>query len=811
MPVAAPSYLGSDFSQAPPGHRFRLYFPGWEAAWRVTTAKYGALAECASIPDPAPLRALVARQQALAATENALVHETTLEAPLATGLGNPHPVENGLSFFDPHGLPYLGGSSVKGVVRATAEGMALTGEAGWSPAAVWWLFGFDEKSAWHDPKQERSALERALGTVELEKWTELEALLDAPSKKRLRENPVRWWLETRGADLPRVRGSLVIWDVFPVVQRLDVEIMTPHHTGYLQDDRPAPPMDHEEPVPIPFLVVPAGAQLTFVAQLRPPHAAPTWIRKTWKELTSAALDKALTGRGFGAKTVQGFGANLSPDSTEVRQVEFVTPAFIGGADPRRPEHATLRAATLRGELRWWWRTMHVGYLDTRELRALEDAIWGSVRTGKSPVVVRVVPDQQAAVPAPYKRLQGDGLAIDEAFLRQHAMPNPQGGPGVAYAAYGMAEGRDAHGPKQRFAIAPGSRYRVELSVARESRFGDETPAFAGKALTRDQLRAQTHAAWTLLCACGSFGAKARKGFGSVGEIGVASRPPAEAIQSANQVAERLRAELGAANLEYDSGRAGGALSLGALATTPVVVELSSDDAWWAMNAVGTAMREVASGWKHLRRKTVLGLPRKIHGPRDRPLNHQAADDHRPPESLRGTDPVADRHASPVRISLGKAQSGRLEVRIVAFVASMLPDAERSRTTLTEYVGLLRAQLETPPQPQPPREGPDRGPRPGPDQRRGPNRGAPPHQATPTRLGAPAPSVGQRVQVTLGRTKKGGWKGTCEQGGHTYSGPIVGGEAPPDAQEGMTVDVEIRSATPSSARERPAQFNWLSTK
>jgi hypothetical protein len=62
-------------------------------------------------------------------------------------------------------------------------------------------------------------------------------------------------------------------------------------------------------------------------------------------------------------------------------------------------------------------------------------------------------------------------------------------------------------------------------------------------------------------------------------------------------------------------------------------------------------------------------------------------------------------------------------------------------------------------------------------------------------------------VTLGRTKKGGWKGTFEHAGHTYSAPVLDGEAPPDVHEGRTVEVEVRSTSPSAKREHQAQFNW----
>lgn len=71
------------------------------------------------------------------------------------------------------------------------------------------------------------------------------------------------------------------------------------------------------------------------------------------------------------------------------KVEVVTPLFLGGAEVRgEPE---LRAASIRGALRFWLRALLGGVIGDKNLDALrraEAAVFGSTDTGASPVVVQ---------------------------------------------------------------------------------------------------------------------------------------------------------------------------------------------------------------------------------------------------------------------------------------------------------------------------------------------------------------------------------------------------------------------------------------
>lgn len=63
---------------------------------------------------------------------------------------------------------------------------------------------------------------------------------------------------------------------------------------------------------------------------------------------------------------------------------FITPAFLGGADPNgTPE---LRAPSIKGALRFWWRAMN-GHLPIEALKKAEESVFGSTEK-RSSIIVR---------------------------------------------------------------------------------------------------------------------------------------------------------------------------------------------------------------------------------------------------------------------------------------------------------------------------------------------------------------------------------------------------------------------------------------
>ena len=340
MPIAAtPAYLGQDFSTASPGMRFGMYLPIWTARSdqehevnerarkksheareiqevlraagmdaTITALQqranskfpqlwakndFGAQAAWKKIllltaNDQATMQALVERQGQLASgTPGLLVLDAVATAPFTTGLGNEHPLENGFAFLNPYGLPYLPGSSIKGVLRQAARELA-SGE--WGDTHGWQLEG-----GYTLPLKGKPAL--SLSMID-----------------------VLFGRETEDGDSQHVRGAISFWDAIPQLKggQLAVDIMTPHQTHYYQPNaggrKPGStsPHDSGQPTPISFLSLPPGTGFCFHAQCDLAHLqrlAPSLAENDqWRKLLRAAFEHAFEWLGFGAKTAVGYGA-----------------------------------------------------------------------------------------------------------------------------------------------------------------------------------------------------------------------------------------------------------------------------------------------------------------------------------------------------------------------------------------------------------------------------------------------------------------------------------------------------------------------
>ena len=153
------------------------------------------------------------------------------------------------------------------------------------------------------------------------------------------------------------------------------------------------------------------------------------------------------------------------------ELEFLTPAFVGSADPAIPE---LRGASIRGHLRWWWRVSegHRFSEDYAKMLESESALFGGVGHGarRSPVVLWL---------QPVNELKSYDM---DSFCR--------------YLGYGLRERRN---PRQ--ALAPGTAFRL-VAEWREGSLGKEQEEQFCRALAR----------WIRY---GGLGARSRKGFGAL--------------------------------------------------------------------------------------------------------------------------------------------------------------------------------------------------------------------------------------------------------------------------------------------------------
>ncbi len=174
-------------------------------------------------------------------------------APFVTGMGNPHPLENGFTWHPTLGMPYLPGSSVKGLVRAAIEVAYEGGDR-------------DE------------LLKRWFGTAEK-------------------------------GDVAEASGCFIFLDALPTEPcKLVADIMTPHMGKWYEKGGKDPlnkevqPGDWHSPVPVGYLTA-RDLSLQFAVLPRAGNAqAAQELEQVWQ-----ALDYALQWLGAGGKTAQGFG------------------------------------------------------------------------------------------------------------------------------------------------------------------------------------------------------------------------------------------------------------------------------------------------------------------------------------------------------------------------------------------------------------------------------------------------------------------------------------------------------------------------
>jgi len=619
----------------------------WEAgsrgpdSWDIKNGKFRWIGKVTAQPsgDRKQLGEYAARMRELAAGRGGTAVGLVTATRFATGLGYDHPIENGFAWHHTLGTPYLPGSSVKGLLRACVQ-------------------------EWHGD------------TLAAELFGE--------------DNPQR----------DTCVGKWIFFDAIPTQPvKLEAEVMTPHYSPYYQE-KDTPPGDWHDPVPIPFLAVDRDQHFQFA--FAPRDREETGVHEGQPisiETMARWLKAALHWLGAGAKTNSGFGVFRDPDNAVAAEVastappktsrsftatlELVTPAFLAGADQTSATDCDLRPATLRGQLRYWWRTLHTGYLTVAELKELEAKLWGDTN-GAGAIRVVVTPDVQTE-PELFCFKERGSSKMDSAFAKKHAIEfvttQNGNGPltqGLFYAAYGMDEKA-----KRRHFRPPGSTWRVDVQVC--------STQFRSSTLPAETVIAEATSALSLLCRYGGVGARARKGFGSLTLKNFEGHSDPQCETAA--IALRRLANLNGGFRQSEAHSA----SLRQLAQLPPLqIETPWFDRWFLLDQLGASMQAFAQAQaetghgKHCESKIALGLPRQIHGPRREPLPHQKLTGrHVPPISLSAS--TGGRHAAPVHYHVTPSSTG-YRIVVTAFPMAGLPDLSTSTTILTKLLEHLDRDL-----------------------------------------------------------------------------------------------------------------------
>lgn len=704
--------------------------------------------------------------------------------PMALHLARAGSLENaGICLHRLFGFPYIPGNGVKGLAHAWACTV-------WFPAQCSNAQSEDEKkSAW-------KMIVEVFGSAP-SPW------LDNPNRNNDPPGLLQWIKETTGFDPAQEEGRkradvvkewtqsglVVFHDAWPAQwPRLDIDILNCHHRDYYgaEEGKVPPPGDWEDPVPVYFPIIKKGANFDFYVTPRTP-GTPAEVLDKAKEWLKGGLARL----GAGGKTNSGYGIfsierNNAPaviNSNHIKTwettVHLVTPAFLAG--PRQDgSDCDLRPATLRGLLRWWWRTLHAGHVDTATLREMENALWGSASAGGA-IQIRVGRNSTVR----------SDLWNAKLFKRESLGLGKRDVLALTYITFGMDDqAEDSEKPARRY-LAPGVAWDIEL-VARPVTIGtwDSVEESAKRVLS------QAKAALWLLCRFGGIGSKARRGFGSLMLL-----PREKSITDLKQCldeADAFRQQCGCEQHQIQEPETS------ALACALPIKDLKiTGSIWQVFTTLGRAVssfvkerRRDEKGFIYLReRAALLGLPRNTDkefapgtfpgGPAGELTQHRAQEREAREKKGHPKPLLRDgRYASPFHFHFDQKHDGKLLLHIIAFPAKYLPDWEKSRETIQEFINHLEREIIA-------SEGSDefhsRGP-----QSRQPRAPSAKHQTQGR------PKGPHLEKVILVRTKKGTWGARVLSTGVIASIPNQK-DVPANAQEEQEITLEVATQDSSTGK------------
>jgi|GEM_PF-366955 len=591
--------------------------------------------------------------------------------PTALHLSRASALENaGICLHPLYGFVYLPGSGLKGMARAFAE-------------TVWLSVQTDAVSAWRH-------IEDVFGWAPTRYRREQIDDRNHPAKRRYETED-----DSKSPEIKAHVGNVVFHDAWPESwPKLIVDIVNNHHSKYYQGNNDcSAPGDWENPIPVYFLAVVPETKFTFALSKRCSDVDDSRV-----DLARQWLLGALCHLGAGAKTNAGYGAfqAIQPDTAphvaaQADRRSFSTtltltsPGFLAGAN-QKAEDCDLRAATLRGQLRWWWRTLHSGFMTVNELRLVEAAIWGDTHVAGA---VRVIVSPSDTSAHPSRRTLYDKSAYanfpNAQKVENYGIPDnvisgirpEKTTQGLWYASFGMHDGG-----KQRHVREPGARWIVQL-MARSTRFHvdrkrakDRETAAMGPHIESQMVLDQAIDALRLLCTWGGVGAKSGKGFGSLAIESDATW----SLESARQRAAHLRQCCGIRRAFCESDAQSSSLELMISASTEQGFPFEWPEVWSVLDQVGFAYQAIAKKHKRRREKQALGLPRRVQNP-------SSGDFH-------AADPVnvTKRHTSPVHVHVDTTERG-YRIATIAFPAARLPDLRESQRFLAAFMSDFSKELQ----------------------------------------------------------------------------------------------------------------------
>lgn len=722
----------------------------------------------------------VARRELVWRQAGARIIQAKTTSAITLHLSRASALENaGICLHPLYGFVYLPGTGVKGLARAYAETVWLPSQLGetWQSATT---------TQWDDALDQIDAVFGyapyiPLRPETLEISTAFVAELDAQRQRRHDERK-KFAKEKSDEDttcqdsptkcMTSVSGQVVFHDAWPATwPELQTDILNNHHSAYYgSSGNNQPPGDWENPIPVYFLSAKPGVEFQFAISPRRRGESSAEL-----ELAEQWLRGGLQHLGAGAKTNSGYGcfrltgnAGALPDksplsSSQKISLTLATPAFLAGANQTNPADCTLRPATLRGQLRWWWRTLYSGSISVEELRSLEALVWGDTKQAGA-IRLLVTPVGSIEVAAFHR----------EDLIALNGIPRPPDRKttyGLTYFTYGMNDAgttSNCDSAPRNFVI-PQARWEVEFRV----NWRRASKALPQQVISAKLLLEQAEAALWLICQFGGVGAKSGKGLGSFIVPSELSDWSLERCQSAS----RKLLEIVGFTTQRQSFPAAPAWET---ALRSPLIPTPWSNFWYALDRMAMAAQSFAKSLKHQREKQALGLPRRIGAP--------AQGRFLPGTLVR----ECDRHASPLKYHLQQMPDKTWAVQLLAFPSAQLPNFADSQAFLQQAMDVIQKELQS-------LAGRDRAPNRPVQYRTNRRSAAPP--SVPTQPDFPKAKDRVRAILLAEKTNKGGWKARLQS--HDLSGPIVNTtDVPATAQPGQVVELQVNSCT-----ARAVAFRW----
>ncbi len=241
------------------------------------------------------------RWQQMVRNNKGIAFRMRLVERMAAGLGASHVLETGLTLERNTGLPYLPGSTVKGLARAwgliqvaDSIGIRLTdNNRDMNPLS---------RLAMLLIEKEQPGLDNAIRDL-------LNELPDTGSISEEAGTYVDYFRFIFGSQIQA--GAMCFTDAIYFgndTPRYATDVMTPHYVQYYNGQGDAPPADDDNPNPVSFLTVDSGN--TFAFGLLPRESAFQNLAISTEDILAVARDwliKALAQLGAGSKTAAGYG------------------------------------------------------------------------------------------------------------------------------------------------------------------------------------------------------------------------------------------------------------------------------------------------------------------------------------------------------------------------------------------------------------------------------------------------------------------------------------------------------------------------